>query len=701
MPATFTLPPSALAPLSKSQIKNFYYDRRGFFDSRHKLTPHQEPDLFRERLARLGDQVEELARQRYPGGVLVQDEYWEIEKAAQTTQELLVRPEVPAIFEAGFFVRGNDNPLDLGVGVRADVLERVPAAFIEQSYTQVEAFARSLLKIFKKARSFSVQDISQAMDEAFKLEQKIKGLYHLKQRVLLLKMFVVSHLAFTHPEPFIKEQLRPILEMARGLENDPGIPLADEYEKAREWLEYVVEDTKRSVNRLQASGLEFLKSSLMGLMSERQRFINEGLFDMLEVKSISGVFDDKGDIQYNKKSYVLDLAIQVYVAENAGLNLNQAGIMHVSANYVHPQNGFEYDPQTFLAKSLLTDRVREMHDEVRGLIDEAMAVAVDPNQPVVKETGPTHISQLYGMRTALYERLIGAGITDLTDPAFFEKIDQYNARVAAFNRLIDEYNKERPKAEQKSKWSQIRLNAIQKRHLMAVRTGQLVIDRQGLKGALEKIKHPVHNMDFETFHGPFPVFAGMRPFMENPLQVSNHIRHADGTLEHREFLTSGDLNKDLLREFAEELIAMMDGEGSILVYNAPFEKKCLDVLIERYPDLAEALQGIKARIVDLYQIIKDHVYHPDFGNSLSIKNVLPALVPEFSYKGMTISNGAEAVVAIEKLLNPNVSQKEKDKTRAHLLEYCGLDSFAMVKIYEVLVDLVSQPEPEDVRTKAF
>jgi hypothetical protein len=70
-------------------------------------------------------------------------------------------------------------------------------------------------------------------------------------------------------------------------------------------------------------------------------------------------------------------------------------------------------------------------------------------------------------------------------------------------------------------------------------------------------------------------------------------------------------------------------------------------------------------------------------NSFSIKNLLPALVPELSYSGLRISSGSIAMIAFEKL------QSETDmfkilETREHLLEYCKLDTLAMVKIFEVL-----------------
>ena len=63
--------------------------------------------------------------------------------------------------------------------------------------------------------------------------------------------------------------------------------------------------------------------------------------------------------------------------------------------------------------------------------------------------------------------------------------------------------------------------------------------------------------------------------------------------------------------------------------------------------------------------------------SYSIKNVLPALVPKLSYNDMEISDGGMASNAwlsmweIENL-------EETEKIRKALLEYCKLDTLAMV-----------------------
>ena len=71
--------------------------------------------------------------------------------------------------------------------------------------------------------------------------------------------------------------------------------------------------------------------------------------------------------------------------------------------------------------------------------------------------------------------------------------------------------------------------------------------------------------------------------------------------------------------------------------------------------------------------------------SYSIKYVLPALVPEFekAYKELDgVQNGSQAMNAFARL--GSLDKKEKQKMRNSLLEYCKLDTLAMVKILEKL-----------------
>ena len=78
------------------------------------------------------------------------------------------------------------------------------------------------------------------------------------------------------------------------------------------------------------------------------------------------------------------------------------------------------------------------------------------------------------------------------------------------------------------------------------------------------------------------------------------------------------------------------------------------------------------------------MYHPKFAGSYSIKNVLPALVPGMTYVGMAVANGQDAGLAWESITRGGLDQSEQDKIRKALLDYCGQDTLAMVRLLEKL-----------------
>jgi len=86
----------------------------------------------------------------------------------------------------------------------------------------------------------------------------------------------------------------------------------------------------------------------------------------------------------------------------------------------------------------------------------------------------------------------------------------------------------------------------------------------------------------------------------------------------------------------------------------------------------------------LLPVVRNHVYHPRFAGSFSLKYVLPALVPEMSYDNMLVANGQDAGLAWESLVRGRLDESERERTRKALLEYCGQDTLALVKVVEKL-----------------
>jgi hypothetical protein len=82
--------------------------------------------------------------------------------------------------------------------------------------------------------------------------------------------------------------------------------------------------------------------------------------------------------------------------------------------------------------------------------------------------------------------------------------------------------------------------------------------------------------------------------------------------------------------------------------------------------------------------MRNHVYHSAFAGSYSLKFVFPALVPEMSYEGRAIANGQDAGLARESLVRGGLDQSERDRVEKALLDYCGQDTLALVRLVETL-----------------
>jgi len=205
----------------------------------------------------------------------------------------------------------------------------------------------------------------------------------------------------------------------------------------------------------------------------------------------------------------------------------------------------------------------------------------------------------------------------------------------------------------------------------------------GLASAMDAFQFPIHFLDFETLSTAVPKLIGSGPYDVTPFQWSCHTLHENGELTHEEYLAEG--NSNPRGPLFRALLKVLGKHGSICVYSH-FEEAVLNSAIRALPELAEELRDLIRRLVDLHPIVKNHVYLPAFCGSFSIKDVLPALVPGFSYSELQIQDGVMAGNVFARSLDePDATVRQA--LRKDLLAYCGLDTLAMLKIREALLAL--------------
>jgi hypothetical protein len=227
------------------------------------------------------------------------------------------------------------------------------------------------------------------------------------------------------------------------------------------------------------------------------------------------------------------------------------------------------------------------------------------------------------------------------------------------------------------------LTPIQERQRRAARRNGLVVE-PGLGDALGAFEPPLAYLDFETVAPPIPVWDGCAPYDQVPVQLSVHRQAPGGRLVHHEWLAEGP--GDSREAMAAKVIEFTEGARTIVAYNAPFERRCVQGLRERLPRLAKKLLAVEERLRDLLPVVRDHVYHPRFNGSFGLKSVIPPLVPEVNYDALEIAEGGLASQRLYDLLlrSDGMTDAEKKRIRRDLLRYCKTDTEALAKLHRAL-----------------
>jgi predicted RecB family nuclease len=380
----------------------------------------------------------------------------------------------------------------------------------------------------------------------------------------------------------------------------------------------------------------------------------DGRWRLIEVKSTTEVKDHHRD----------DVAIQYRVLSRSGADVASICLAHINRNYIYP--GADIDVWRFFRIKNLTRRVKSLQPKLTFHLCSEFTVLNMSNAPDITPGGHCtdpitceffdhcnpprpndHIAFLPRIHASVIEELDAIGVDSIMDiPDAFE------------------------------------LSEIQRRAATCVQTGEPWFHRDGLAEKLATLRYPIAYLDFESLNPAIPRFSGMHPFDHICFQFSLHTQSQPGSApEHYEFLAD-DAN-DPRREFISLLCSVLGDSGNIVVYSS-FESQRLSELASWFPEFADRINAIQTRLFDLLPTVREHTYHPAYAGSYSIKAVLPALVPEMSYQGMEIANGQDAGLAWESLLRAALSFDERQRIEKALLDYCALDTLAMVRLLEKL-----------------
>lgn len=397
----------------------------------------------------------------------------------------------------------------------------------------------------------------------------------------------------------------------------------------------------------------------------------DSTFDLIEIKASTKA----------RPEHEYDLAFQLLVLEKAGLRIRNIVVMHANKEYVRKG---EIDPAEFVGRTDITEKVRSRMGTTLLQVDRAFEVLASQTTP---DISPRHINQL--------------GIPGKSSPWLAEWMEIYKGIKGEFD-TYSIYNLAYPNPEQLGKLEDLGITTMyemdedqglrdkQKVQIRTTKTNERMVDAEKIKAFVETFRYPLYFFDYETLSTVVPQFDAYSPYNDYPFQYSLHIIESPGAkVQHKEYLhgEASDPMPGLLAQLKQDI----GDSGTVLAWNMGYEKGCNDRMAALYPDYADFLADLNARIEDLMTpFAKMWFFDKDFFGSASVKNVLPVLVPELSYKELEVDNGLLARRLWTDTVLNGQNENKRLEVMYNLRKYCELDTFAMVRILEELEKVVAR-----------
>ena len=379
-------------------------------------------------------------------------------------------------------------------------------------------------------------------------------------------------------------------------------------------------------------------------------------FTIYEIKSSTSIKKDK------THNHLKDIAFQKHVVETAGFVVRD--VVHIHLNKDFCKNG-EINVHELVVKENVNEMIDGIFDQTILEIDEALKFinkeSINENRcDCLEKTRSNHCDTFEYFNQnipdyPIYElnRISIKKIQTLQDMGVMSILDiPMDFELSPFQELQRE----------------------------VVRDEQGIRDDESIKETLDKLEYPLYFFDYETLPFAVPRVEGFSPHQHLPVQYSLHTVHEDGKIVHTEYLAS-ELAPPI--KLIEQMKSEIGKTGTLISWYASFEQTRNREMAKMYPIHADFLNDINIRTFDLMDIFKKGFVHRDFHGSQSIKKIQPVLVPDLSYKLLDVQNGTMAVDAAERLFEMTDDAEIKD-LRDKMLEYCKLDTLAMVRIWEEL-----------------
>lgn len=405
-------------------------------------------------------------------------------------------------------------------------------------------------------------------------------------------------------------------------------------------------------------------------------FSYEGLFCSVDILKNLGrkqveLYEVKSSTSVHE-IYLDDVSYQVYVLTKLGYKVKRACLVHINSSYVRVG---DLDLNELFEIEDLTEIAKGRHSEVESTIEylrEYMRKRKEPSDDIGMHCFNPYACGFFQHCT---KALPKPNVFDLMRTQKGTQFKLYDQGLISFEDL-DAYGKLGKNPAQQVKYELEDLPDY--------------INAGAIEKFLSEITYPLYYLDFETFQPAVPLYDYSSPYNQIPFQYSLHYqKKKNGKLYHKEFLAYP--YADPRRDLAEHLCKDIPADACVLAYNMAFEKTRIKELAALYLDLADHLMAIHDNMKDLMVPFQQRwYYNRAMQGSYSIKYVLPALYPgdpELDYHNLEgVHNGQEASDTFKRMMT--MDKKTLEEYRHHLLKYCELDTYAMVKVLNQLYQVI-------------
>lgn len=401
-------------------------------------------------------------------------------------------------------------------------------------------------------------------------------------------------------------------------------------------------------------------------------FNYEGILVMVDILTIKNgevsIYEVKSSTEV-KDIYLHDVSIQYYVLKNLGFKIKSANVIHINNEYIRDD---ELDINQLFKIVDVTNEVIDLQVNIPTILKEFETYLNDkenePNIDIGKHCHNPYICDAKEYCWKVQRKIPDYSIFNIFNLGSKKQIELYSRGIINIEDIPNSFD----------------MTTNQLQAVKNYKSKSTFIDEENIKTFLKNLTYPIYHLDFETYQQAIPQYKGIKAFEQIPFQYSLHIEYEDGTLEHKEYLAQDGV--DSRYELALKLCNDIPNDVTVIAYNMSFERGVINKLANSFTEFSEHLLAVNENIQDLMIPFQKKWYvEPSMQGSYSIKYVLPALVPEFekAYKELEgVQNGSQAMNAFANM--EKLDEIEKQKMRNSLLEYCKLDTLAMLKVLEKL-----------------